>query len=117
MPYGEELSSIPLVHVANIELHNAAVGDGDVGLLAKANLEVRISRKMSDFQRNKWTRMVSLYRCKILNSDARGTLVPARRIEADDLPSKNRKSKRAEIPRLLCSFVTLRPFREQDHPV
>jgi hypothetical protein len=29
-----------------------------------------ISRKMSDFQRRKWIRMTSLYRCRILNREA-----------------------------------------------
>jgi hypothetical protein len=29
-----------------------------------------VSRKLSDFQRRKWVRMISLYRCQVLNHAA-----------------------------------------------
>jgi CRP/FNR family transcriptional regulator len=40
----------------------------DMGEFLGLRLET-ISRKMSDFQRRKWIRMTSLYRCRILNRD------------------------------------------------
>jgi len=54
---------------------------GDMGEFLGLRLET-ISRKMSDFQRNKWIRMISLYRCKILNRNALQSLAEGG--EADD---------------------------------
>ena len=42
---------------------------GDIGEFLGLRLET-VSRKLSEFQRRKWVRMVSLYRCVILDREA-----------------------------------------------
>jgi CRP/FNR family transcriptional regulator len=52
----------------------------DMGEFLGLRLET-ISRKMSDFQRRKWIRMISLYRCKILNRDVLECLAEGGEVE------------------------------------
>jgi CRP/FNR family transcriptional regulator len=54
----------------------------DMGEFLGLRLET-ISRKMSDFQRRKWIRMTSLYRCRILNREALACLAEGG--EAEDV--------------------------------
>lgn len=56
---------------------------GDMGEFLGLRLET-ISRKMSDFQRRKWIRMTSLYRCRILNRDALDCLAEGGAVEDAD---------------------------------
>lgn len=45
-----------------------------------------VSRKLSDFQRRKWVRMISLYRCQVLNRDALADLAEGG--EAEEGPGR-----------------------------
>ncbi|HVY88407.1 MAG TPA: Crp/Fnr family transcriptional regulator [Hyphomonadaceae bacterium] len=52
----------------------------DIGEFLGLRLET-VSRKLSDFQRRKWVRMVSLYRCQILNREALECLAEGGEVE------------------------------------